>query len=305
MAQMARRMVAALVLLLMGVQAATPAPVIAAELIASESPGRLTPNQLVGGGALTPAEALAACGPAAAVAFANATGRGLSLDAAVAVAREVGWTAARGMTGPYGELALLRRLNVPATVEAGLDAARVRREVAAGRPVIIRTPGRGSSIPGHYFVAERFDAGTGQFDLAQSALVLRSSGGRRWFALDEIGSLGTGAPTHAIYLVSAPSVQLVSAPSVQLVAASMGTATAISARTSSMAPGSRVVATGGPGARLRAGPGTASKIVGALPDGFRVTATGATATVAGQLWQRVQVSADTTAWIDASLLRAS
>jgi len=297
MAQMARRTVAALVLLLIGVQAVTPAPVIAAELIASESPGRLTPNQLVGGGALTPAEALAACGPAAAVAFANATGRSLSLDAAVAVAREVGWTAARGMTGPYGELALLRRLNVPATVEAGLDAARVRREVAAGRPVIIRTAGRGSSIPGHYFVAERFDAGTGQFDLAQSALVLRSSGGRRWFALDEIASLGTGAPTHAIYLATEPSVQLV--------AASIGTATAISARTSSMAPGSRIVATGGPGARLRAGPGTASKIVGALPDGFRVTATGATATVEGQLWQRVQVSGDTAAWVDASLLRAS
>src|SRR5215212_439587 len=56
----------------------------------------LTPNQLTAGRALTHAEALAACGPAAAVALARATGRTLSLDAAVAVAREVGWTVERG-----------------------------------------------------------------------------------------------------------------------------------------------------------------------------------------------------------------
>jgi hypothetical protein len=72
-----------------------------------------------------------------------------------------------------------------------------------------------------------------------------------------------------------------------------------------MTAGSRIVATGGPGARLRAGPGTTTRIVGALPDGTRVTPTGATATVAGQLWHRVLVGGDTAAWIDASLLRAS
>src|SRR4051794_35148006 len=51
-------------------------------------PGRidLTPNQLFSGRTLTRAEALAACGPAAAVAFARAKGRAISLDAAVAAA---------------------------------------------------------------------------------------------------------------------------------------------------------------------------------------------------------------------------
>src|SRR5205823_5052741 len=98
-------------------------------------PGRidLTPNQLVAGQGLTRAEALAACGPAAAVAFARAKGRTITLDAAVAVARGVGWTADRGMTGPWGELSLLHVLGIPAQLEAGLDQAKIAREVQAGR----------------------------------------------------------------------------------------------------------------------------------------------------------------------------
>src|SRR5690242_19920827 len=51
----------------------------------------LTPNQLFSGRTLTRAEALAACGPAAAVAFARAKGKSITLDAAVAAARGVGW----------------------------------------------------------------------------------------------------------------------------------------------------------------------------------------------------------------------
>ena len=171
-----------------------PSAASAAETRQNERPGSLTPNQLFGGRALTTQEALAACGPAAAVAFANASGRAVSLDRAVAVARTVGWTPAKGMSGPYGEVALLQRLGVQVSIEAGVNPARVKKELLAGRPVIIRTSGRGPDIPGHYFVAERIDASTGRFDLAQSALVLRSSGGRRWYGLSEISSLGTGVP---------------------------------------------------------------------------------------------------------------
>src|SRR4051794_15039865 len=94
-----------------------PGTAAASDLAPAERPGRLTPNQLFGGHTLTTQEAMAACGPAAAVAFANATGRPISLDTAVAVAREVGWTPSRGMTGPYGQVSLLQRLNIPATIE--------------------------------------------------------------------------------------------------------------------------------------------------------------------------------------------
>lgn len=275
---------------------ASPAVVIAAERAPSEQPGRLTPNQLFGGRTLTTAEALAACGPAAAVAFANATGRPISLDRAVAVAREVGWTPTKGMSGPYSQLSLLQKLNIPATLETGPDPARIKREVQAGRPVIIRTAG--ANVPGHYFVAERVDAATGRFDLGQSALVLRTSSGRRWFTLGEIASLGAGSPTHAIYLTSASSPQLA--------AASAGPFTGIASAATSVVKGAtRIVDTGGTGANLRAAPGTDARIVGALMDGARVTPTGATATVAGRVWQRVALASGGAAWIDGSLLKPS
>jgi hypothetical protein len=241
-------------------------------------------------------EALAACGPAAAVAFARATGRALSLDAAVAVAREVGWTPARGMTGPYGEQSLLSKLGIGSEVAVGTDPARIKRELQAGRPVIIRTGGHGN-VTGHYFVAERLDASTGRVDLAQSALVLRSAGGRRWFALGEIASLGVGAPTHTIYLKS-------SSPSVMLTAASAAPMRAIPMSGSTGGSGSRVVDTGGPGANLRAAPGITARIVNVLADGARVTPTGATQTVGGRTWRRVSLSNGTAGWMDASLMRA-
>jgi hypothetical protein len=277
---------------------AAPNAAIAAENRPAERPGSLTPNQLFGGRALTAREALAACGPAAAVAFANAVGRPVTLDTAVAVARTVGWTPARGMSGPYGEVSLLQRLNIPVTIESGLSPARIKREVVTGRPVIIRTSGRGTDVPGHYFVAERIDPSTGRFDLAQSALVLRSSGGRRWYSLDEISSLGTGAPTHAIFLAQSGATRT-------LAAASAKPFTGVSSRSGASAGGSHVVATGGAGARLRAAPGVAGAIVGSVTDGTRLTDTGVSALVTGRTWKKVTVAGGSAAWIDAGLLRAS
>jgi hypothetical protein len=274
-----------------------PSVAAAAETRPIERPGSLTPNQLFGGRTLTVADALAACGPAAAVAFSKAVGRPVSLDRAVAVARSVGWTPARGMTGPYGEVALLQRLGIPVTIEAGLDLARIRLTVQSGQPVIIRTSGLSANVPGHYFVAERFDPSTGRLDLAQSALVLRSAAGRRWFTLREIASLGTGTPTHAIYL--------------QAGARSANTVTAASARPFSpvgsrgTGRGGQVVETGGLGARLRAMPGLNGAVVGSAADGTRLDDAGATMTVAGRIWRKVIVAGGNAAWIDSALLRAN
>jgi hypothetical protein len=274
-----------------------PSVATAAETRPIERPGSLTPNQLFGGRTLTVADALAACGPAAAVAFSKAVGRPVSLDRAVAVARTVGWTPARGMSGPYGEVALLQRLGIPVTIEAGLDMARIRLTVQAGQPVIIRTSGLSASVPGHYFVAERFDPSTGRLDLAQSALVLRSAAGRRWFTLNEISSLGTGTPTHTIYL--------------QAGARSTATLAAASARpfspvaTRETGRGGRVVETGGRGARLRALPGLDGAVIGSAADGTRLDDAGATMVVEGRTWRKVIVAGGTTAWIDSALLRAN
>lgn len=295
--QLVRRTALTTIAMLSTVLLATPNTAVAAEYRPAERPGNLTPNQLFSGRTLTTQEALAACGPAAAVAFAQAVGRSVSLDRAVAVARAVGWTPAHGMSGPYSEVALLQRLNVPVSIEAGVSAARVKRELLAGRPVIIRTSGRGPDLPGHYFVAERIDTSTGRFDLAQSALVLRSSAGRRWYSLDEISSLGTGVPTHAIYLAEGSG-------SATLAAASAKPFMAVGNGASVSSPGNLVVATGGAGARLRATPGTTGQIVGSVTDGTRLAATGASTVVAGRTWKKVTLAGGSPAWIDAGLLRS-
>jgi hypothetical protein len=258
--------------------------------------GDLTPNQLTDGRTLNREEALAACGPAAAVAFARAVGREVTLDAAVALAREVGWTPSRGMAGPSSQVALLKRLKIAATLEAGVDRAKVVREVQAGRPVIVRTGGD----PGHYLVAERYEPASGKFDFGASAAVLREAGGSRWFGLEEIRSLGVGPPTHAIYLdntlsaLTRPAV-LPTAPARPVGAT--GTAATVATTTT------RVVDAGGTGARLRAEPSTDAAIVTVLEEGARVADLSAETAAGGRTWRRVKLADGSAGWVDASLLK--
>ena len=272
----------------------------------SERRGELTPNQLTAGRTLTSAEALAACGPAAAVALARARGREVTLDRAVALAREVGWTAEQGMAGPSSLVALLKRMQVPATLEAGLDRARIVREVRAGRPVVVRTAGEG----GHYLVAERYDAQSGAFDFGQSAMVVKRAAGQRWFGLNEISSLGVGTPTHAIYLEPGRPEQtnilaaLVRAPAAPIASAGPTTrSTPTSGATANQATGRWIVDTDGWGARLRSEPSTEAEVVASLLDGARLTAQGAAVRAEGRVWRRVIGGHSGVAWIDAALLR--
>jgi hypothetical protein len=191
---------------------------------------------------------------------------------------------------------------VQATLETGLDRAKIAREVQAGRPVIIRTGGAGA----HYFVAERMDPSTGRYDFAQSAMVLRLAAGRRWYSLDELASLGVGAPTHAIFMADGGAPP---APARIATAASTPAPAAQSASAAPAAPKtpvtarSRFVDTGGPGARLRAAPGLDGKIIGLVADGAHLTDQGATERVAGRLWRKVSLASGALAWIDDGLLR--
>lgn len=265
-----------------------------------EGNGDLTPNQLFSGRALTREEALAACGPAAAAAFARAKGRPVTLDTAVSYAREVGWTAKRGMSGPAGQLSLLKSLGVQATLETGIDRAKIAREVQAGRPVMIRTVGG----TGHYFVAERIDPATDRYDFAQSALVLRLAAGRRWFSLDELSTLGVGSPTQAIFMADGGAAPARAAPAPSTPAPGAQAAPAAPAPPKMpVTARSRFVDTGGPGARLRAAPGLDGKIIGLVADGAHLTDQGATERVAGRLWRKVSLTSGTLAWIDDGLLR--
>jgi len=156
----------------------------------------LVPNQLSEGmgQGLSREEALAVCGPAAAVAFSRANGRNPTLLEAKQMAQTLGlWDQGSGMHGPASEVQLLSNMGVPSYLAPGADEGSVAQSVQGGRPVIIDTPQ-------HYFVAQGYDPTTRQFDFGQSANVLARSGGRTRYRLDELPSLGMGAPRSTIYM---------------------------------------------------------------------------------------------------------
>jgi hypothetical protein len=153
-------------------------------------------NQLTQGQAegLTTAEALAVCGPAAAVAFSRANGRNPTLREAKELAQNLGlWDVDVGMHGPASQVQLLEKMGVPSRLAEGADEAALAREVLAGRPAIIDSPQ-------HYFVATGYDPQTRQFDFGESAKVLKASGGRSRYRLDELASLGMGPPRASIFM---------------------------------------------------------------------------------------------------------
>src|SRR5215831_13831322 len=114
-------------------------------------------------------EAYAACGPAAAVRFAQAYGRNPTLREAVDMAKSVGWTAQSGMAGISSEQQLLSKMGIPTKLTNDMSA--MAKEAQTGNPVTISTPG-------HYFYADGYDPGTGAFHVGRSGTDLE--GGSEW-----------------------------------------------------------------------------------------------------------------------------
>lgn len=135
----------------------------------------LVPNQF--DQTLTPQEARAACGPAAAVAFARASGRDLSLRQAVELAKTVGWTPTGGMNGVANQKRLLDAIGVPARLDTSGDWDSIVRAASSGIPVTISTPG-------HYFVADGYDPRSGRFHVGSSGTAYRN--GKEWMTREEI-----------------------------------------------------------------------------------------------------------------------
>lgn len=139
---------------------------------------------------LTSAEAMAACGPAAAVAFARQQGRNPTLREAVDVAKQFGWTPERGMAGPGSEQQALAAMGINTKLEQGVDWSKVASDVGGGNPVIIDSPG-------HYYVASDFDPSTGKFYVGESGKAYAK--GAEWLSPDEMASL-SGGPRAALYI---------------------------------------------------------------------------------------------------------
>ena len=140
--------------------------------------GNLVPNQF--DPSLRPEEARAACGPAAAVALARVAGRNPSLKEVVEQARSVGWTLSGGMNGIANEKRLLEKMGLSVQMDTSADWTRVSRLAAAGNAVVISTPG-------HYFVADGYDAATGRYHLGASGAAYRN--GKEWMTAQQIEAL--------------------------------------------------------------------------------------------------------------------
>lgn len=147
----------------------------------SNKAGGLVPSQF--DPSISSSEAPAACGPAAAVAFARASGKSVSLRQAVDLAQTVGWTAAGGMNGVANQKRLLDKMGIPAQLDTSGDWGKIAKTVSAGTPVTISTPG-------HYFVADGYDTRTGRFHVGASGTAYR--GGKEWMTRQEMERLAGG-----------------------------------------------------------------------------------------------------------------
>jgi soluble lytic murein transglycosylase-like protein len=155
--------------------------------------GELYPNQLETG-ELSTAEAIAACGIVAAMAFARANGRNpTATEAKEAAAKFGGWRIEQGMGGPQGFVATLKeQWNIAATATAP-DPEKIKADLLAGNPVVLSSPG----ASGHYWVISGYDANTGKFQVGESGEVVGTS---HWETWDGIKSNKFGQVDTAIHL---------------------------------------------------------------------------------------------------------
>jgi Transglycosylase SLT domain/Peptidase_C39 like family len=141
---------------------------------------------------LSSGDAMAFCGPTAAIAFAQTYGRNPTVDEAKQLAQQVGWNPDQGMAGPQSEVSLLKTMGVDAHATSGVDWAQVGRDASGGNPVIIDTPG-------HYYYVDGYNQQTGQLHVGTSGTDLK--GGSEWMTPDQINSMpqSHGAARAAIF----------------------------------------------------------------------------------------------------------
>ena len=129
---------------------------------------------------LSSGDAMAFCGPAAAMAFAQTYGRNPTVDEAKQLAQQVGWNVSQGMAGVGSEVKLLNAMGVDAHATQGVDWSQVGRDASGGNPVIVDTPG-------HYYYVDGYNAQTGQLHVGTSGTDLK--GGSEWMTPDQINNM--------------------------------------------------------------------------------------------------------------------
>jgi len=129
---------------------------------------------------LSAEDAAAACGPAAAITFANAVGRFPNHQEAMQLARQSGWSLA-GMGGPANFQKLTSALGLKTDMDWSPTGGEIDAQLAQGRPVAISTPR-------HYYTATGGTA-AGGLNVGGSGMAF---GGKEVMTLQEIASKGEG-----------------------------------------------------------------------------------------------------------------
>jgi hypothetical protein len=143
---------------------------------------------------LSSADAYAACGPAAAIAFANSYGRNPTAAEAMDLARSVGWNANQGMAGVSSEQSLLSKMGIPTKLESTVNWTHVAADAANGNPVILDTPG-------HYYYVSGVRQGPNgtEYNVGTSGTDLK--GGSAWMSASQINGMSQsgGVVRAALY----------------------------------------------------------------------------------------------------------
>lgn len=157
---------------------------------------------------LSTADAIAACGLAAATGFARRFGRNPTGEEARQLAIASGWDNQNGMHGVLSEKALLDKMGVASRLEsndpnlvrngeaAALDWNHITRDAMNGNPVILDTPGHYLYVDG----ARQRDDGTVEYHVGTQGTDL-SVGGAPWMTRAEIEAhpVMAGAVRSALY----------------------------------------------------------------------------------------------------------
>jgi hypothetical protein len=139
---------------------------------------------------LTPSQASAACGPAAAAFFAKAYGRNPTLKEAYALVTQIQGSDPSGPNGTRGVGVLgstLESLGVPNETSSTIDWGRLANDAQNGTPGIVNIGPRGK-FPGHFFQIGGWDPTTNKFNVGSSGTVL--AGGKDWMTPEEMLALG-------------------------------------------------------------------------------------------------------------------
>ena len=149
---------------------------------------------------LSSGDALAFCGPAAAMAFAQTYGRNPTVAEAKALAVKVGWNSQQGMAGIDSERRLLSGLGVETYATEGVNWNDVAGQVQNGNPVIIDTPG-------HYYYIDGYDAKTSQFHVGTSGTDLK--GGGEFMTPQRINAMPQShGPARGALFISHPNTEV-------------------------------------------------------------------------------------------------